>query len=1684
MGAAQKIIDKKTLQVLVPFNALSPMHFNEVAQKTVVEEIRAGRLVFKEGDRDNQSVYLLDGEISLLAGNEIVGAVVAGSDAGRHPIAQQQPRQVAARAKTNVVVARVDSSLLDIMLTWDQSSGYEVSEISDDDDDDWMTRILQSQTFLKLPPSNIQRLLMKVESVPVQAGDVIIQQGGEGDYFYIIKNGRCMVSRKPSANAKEVKLAELADGDAFGEDALVSDAKRNATITMMTDGVLMRLAKKDFVELLKEPLLNKLDYAGAEVLVCKGAEWLDVRLPGEFENVHIQGSRNIPLSALRLEANGLNSATKYIVCCDTGRRSASAAFVLSQRGFDVYVLTDGLGGVPAEALVGSAAAVAPTAPSEPVAAVVTLKPQAVPTATAEAASTSMAAEAVAALRENLQSLQDEKQTLESAQVQLVARVGALQEDLERLREESREQILELEQTLAESRQEGVAARNELQGLKDTLNTQRQADAANRTQAEALEAELTERRVREVSFQDELNALRGRIGELDAACAADAQWRASAVAEQAELQTRIDALQPQAEQAALHLARIQELDAALRDAQQHGAQSQTEQAQRLQELETALQAATTSLEQARRDTEQQQSAAQAEHAQALAAVQTAAAQQVVELQAQLAARLAAHEQQFAEEHARSNAQQQSDRQALAELQTHIETLTQQLAQQVAQATTEAADLHAQREQALAHIQELTDALAVVRADQSAVAAAAQAESERLRGELVAAEAAHQASVGERDALQSTQAEALQTQQILTAELEQAQARVRMLEADAGAQVTHLEGTLEELRQRVHADELERASLQQTQLQLQQERDALRAELDQAQTRVQALSADAGEQMQRLEAALETAHRELQTQQTEQVALNAALDATQTALTAELAAAQTLLDETHAALATAQAAADAVQAERDQMQLSTAELEARLAATEQARTQTESDLHAVTESLRAELVTVTESQATQQAQAEQRIRALEQSLADAQATAQATAQADAEHRAQDAAALAAAQTQRDALHNELTTATAHLERLRQQQSDAAASQDEQTHLLTQVREQLHAAENQVREADAARAELDARLTDMTATAHAAQTELEQSRQTQQQALAEAEANSRAALDAHLDKHLAEHLEQLNDLRSELDSARTALARELEQRGNLAQATQADFAAAKAEAAAALERSESALAAAREQLETAEDARRESSEQLTELRTAAELQQQALQTELDQLRLATTADIEATQAQMQRLREELATARKLSAGDSVGEELQRLHLLLDQAREEAASARADTEQWRERAAAASADDELTRLRSQLSDIQQRVDEAGQLRENAEQEVAQLREALQAREMQAHTPDAPSFEPAMARAETAPSRAGLAMGLAGGLLLGALGVGAVFWFGKPVEVIEPVADAAPASQVLATVPAPVVVAPTPAPAPEVAPEVAPETSRVVPPEPAASQAAIATGREFQDHLSVGERGPRLIEIAATRFAMGSGASSLDFNERPKHDVDLHGYAIGQYEVTFEEFDAFARATGRALPGDKGRGRGRRPVVNVSWEDATAYARWLSEQTGKRYRLPTEAEWEYAAGNLGRSLYWWGNTPGEKRANCFNCGSQWDARGTAPVGSFAANPLGLYDTAGNAIEWVQDCYHPDYTSAPTDGSAWVNVGCTRRVIRGGGFNSPANTLRLTKRDQQLSSMRMDDLGFRVARDL
>ena len=225
------------------------------------------------------------------------------------------------------------------------------------------------------------------------------------------------------------------------------------------------------------------------------------------------------------------------------------------------------------------------------------------------------------------------------------------------------------------------------------------------------------------------------------------------------------------------------------------------------------------------------------------------------------------------------------------------------------------------------------------------------------------------------------------------------------------------------------------------------------------------------------------------------------------------------------------------------------------------------------------------------------------------------------------------------------------------------------------------------------------------------------------------------------------------------------------------------------------------------------------------------------------------------------------------------------------------------------------------------------------------------------------------------------------------------------------------------------------------------------------------------------------MIRIPAARYSMGSHQGALFPDEEPPHDVNLRTYYISEAEVTFDDYDRFAAATGRPRPDDHGWGRGRQPVVNVNWEEARAYTDWLSQQTGKRYRLPTEAEWEYAAAGASEGFYWWGYKLGYNNAVCFNCGSDWDARQPAPVKSLPPNDYGLHNTAGNVMEWVADCYHMNYKGAPADGSAWVEPNCASRVARGGAFNRPAEKLRTASRTGHDPQVRLNMLGFRVVRE-
>jgi rhodanese-related sulfurtransferase len=213
------------------------------------------------------------------------------------------------------------------------------------EDSEWMMSMLQSPTFLKLPAANIQRLFERLQEMPVKAGQLIIRQGDAGEHFYLLKKGSADVTRV--SGTSEIHLATLNPPQGFGEDALLSEQPRNANVRMQTDGVLMLLAKKDFQDLLREPLVNWVDLEQASALVREGAVRVDVRTEQEFEASSLGSALNIPLYLLRLKLPMLDKQRKYVLFCDTGTRSAAAAFLLSEHGFNnVSVLRGGLAALP------------------------------------------------------------------------------------------------------------------------------------------------------------------------------------------------------------------------------------------------------------------------------------------------------------------------------------------------------------------------------------------------------------------------------------------------------------------------------------------------------------------------------------------------------------------------------------------------------------------------------------------------------------------------------------------------------------------------------------------------------------------------------------------------------------------------------------------------------------------------------------------------------------------------------------------------------------------------------------------------------------------------------------------------------------------------------------------------------------------------------------------------------------------------------------------------------------------------------------------------------------------------------------------------------------------------------------------------------------------------------------------
>ncbi len=385
-------IDIDRLRKLEPVSALSEARLQELLPLTDVEHIALGGHLFREGDIDNQTVYLLSGDVHLSSASGRIDRVISARDEeARFPLDDSQPRQTTAIALSRVEIVRIDNNVLDYMMTWDQladqagetpsveeeaAKGAEAAPAAAPADDAaatetpadeaaagepatgsadaaaetpaetpapatgtgdgaWIRKIRHIMAFKSMPPANIRRLLERMESVEVKAGERIVEQGEAGDYYYVLTDGQAKVTRT-------VELATLEPGIGFGEEALISGGQRNATVTMLTDGVVMRLSKADFDELLREPMLHRLTPEEARVEVAKGARWLDVRHAREYHHSHLPRAINIPLHELRMRLDELDPDTPYVCYCGTGRRSSAAAFLLAQKGFRASVLNGGV----------------------------------------------------------------------------------------------------------------------------------------------------------------------------------------------------------------------------------------------------------------------------------------------------------------------------------------------------------------------------------------------------------------------------------------------------------------------------------------------------------------------------------------------------------------------------------------------------------------------------------------------------------------------------------------------------------------------------------------------------------------------------------------------------------------------------------------------------------------------------------------------------------------------------------------------------------------------------------------------------------------------------------------------------------------------------------------------------------------------------------------------------------------------------------------------------------------------------------------------------------------------------------------------------------------------------------------------------------------------------------------------
>ncbi|MCB1645125.1 MAG: cyclic nucleotide-binding domain-containing protein [Pseudomonadales bacterium] len=334
--------DSDLIKVRVPFSSMDEKTLKTVFSKLRIVKYPAGKMVFKRAEQDTNVYWLLEGALDLLDEKFDARNRKAADDASRYPIDNNSPHRFTAVTTEDSRILVAPRGELGMTSNSDGSVDFAINEVDEAEEGiDWMSTLLSSPLFEFIPPANIQTLFSKFEEVHYEQGEAVIRQGETGDYFYVIQAGRAKVER--TGGDKTVLLAELRAGDNFGQDALVSDVPRNATVTMITTGTLMRLSAPDFQSLLMHPVIEKVTREEAQEMIDQAdpkTYIIDVRTPKELESGKLPGSLNVPLLLLRKNLPKLRQDAIYVTSCDNGKRSTLAAYILNENGFTAYVLNN------------------------------------------------------------------------------------------------------------------------------------------------------------------------------------------------------------------------------------------------------------------------------------------------------------------------------------------------------------------------------------------------------------------------------------------------------------------------------------------------------------------------------------------------------------------------------------------------------------------------------------------------------------------------------------------------------------------------------------------------------------------------------------------------------------------------------------------------------------------------------------------------------------------------------------------------------------------------------------------------------------------------------------------------------------------------------------------------------------------------------------------------------------------------------------------------------------------------------------------------------------------------------------------------------------------------------------------------------------------------------------------------